>query len=209
MLERDQKPTEEGSGVMLFQLLKSLLMILPQSACYRVLRDRLVSVSRFRQSTIQTLSSSTTSRHHHMHHDKRMAKLSEDTRTYVARVQHVRDIHCSAMWENVRQESLEMPKRVPVTSTDADAARREWLGYASKEEALQAEKAYREGKKHTGSFSIEEISNGYHDFETTGEGIPRLKQLAPNDVEKASSMVDDKEEQEDWKQFWSGGEEKR
>lgn len=205
MLERDQKPTEEGSGVMLFQLLKSLLMILPQSACYRVLRDRLVSVSRFRQSTIRTISSSSNSRPHHMHHDKRVAKVSEDTKTYVARVQHVRDIHCSAMWENVRQESLEMPKRVPVTSADADAARREWLGYASKEEALHAQKAYHEGKKR--SFSVEEVSNGYHDFETAGDGVPRLKELAPNDVEKASS-TDEKEDQEEWKQFWAGGEEK-
>jgi len=192
---------------MLFKLLKSLLMILPQSACYRVLRDRLVSVSRFRQSTIPTLSSSINSRHHHMHLDKRsMAKISEDTKAYVARVQHVRDIHCSAMWENVRRESLEMPKRVPVSSADADAARREWLGYASKEEELQAEKAYRQGR--TGSFSIEEVSNGYHDFETAADGVPRLKQLAPNDAEKALSSTDDKEEQEEWKQFWSGGEEK-
>jgi hypothetical protein len=36
---------------MLFKALKALLMMLPQSTCYHVLKDRLVSVSRFRQSS--------------------------------------------------------------------------------------------------------------------------------------------------------------
>ena len=199
MLERDQKPVEEGSGVMLFQLLKSLLMILPQSACYRVLRDRLVSVSRYRQSTITVPARSQFA-------DKRMKKLSEDTKTYVARIQHVRYVHCTAAWENVRQESLEMPKRVRETNVvDEGAARREWLGYSSKEEALSAEKAHRDGKKQRGaSFSIEDVTPGYHDFDSAGDGVPRIKSLLPNEDEpKAASDEGKEEEQEEWKQFWS------
>uniref|UniRef100_A0A7R9WMY5 BSD domain-containing protein n=1 Tax=Craspedostauros australis TaxID=1486917 RepID=A0A7R9WMY5_9STRA len=39
---------------MLFLTLKSLLMILPQSACFHILKDRLVSASRFRQSVLCT-----------------------------------------------------------------------------------------------------------------------------------------------------------
>jgi hypothetical protein len=51
MLEVDVDPDEEGSGTMLFKALKALLMMLPQSTCYHILKDRLVSVSRFRQSS--------------------------------------------------------------------------------------------------------------------------------------------------------------
>ena len=177
---------------MLFQLLKSLLMILPQSTCYRVLRDRLVSVSRFRQSTISSISAV-------RNHDKRLKKISDDTKTYVGRVHDVRNIHCTAKWENVRQESLEMPKRLAHTG-EGDAARSEWLGYASREEAIQAEKAYREGKR--GAVSVEEVSDGYHDIRAVVEGVPRLKPLLPNNVEI-------EEDQEEWKQFWSGGDDRQ
>ena len=196
MLERDQKPNEEGSGVMLFQLLKSLLMMLPQSTCYRVLRDRLVSVSRFRQSTIPN---STVGRHH----DSRLRKISDETTTYVARVRYVRNIHCAAMWKNVRQESLEMPKR-GVNAGDGEATRSEWLGYASREEALQAEKMYRESQRRGSSFSIEEVSSTYHAFDTADDDVPQFKPLLPNNVDN-----DSQEDQEEWKQFWSGGEEKQ
>lgn len=51
MLEVDVDPDDEGSGSMLFKALKALLMMLPQSTCYHILKDRLVSVSRFRQSS--------------------------------------------------------------------------------------------------------------------------------------------------------------
>ena len=200
MLERDQKPTEEGSGVMLFQLLKSLLMMLPQSTCYRVLRDRLVSVSRFRQSTIP---GSAVGRYH----DMRLKKVSDETKTYVARVQYVRSIHCAAMWKNVRQESLEVPKRAVITG-DGEATRSEWLGYASREEALQAEKMYRESQRRGGSFSIEEVSNSYHAFDTAGDGKTQLKPLLLNDTEN-NSVKESEGDQEEWKQFWSGGEEKK
>ncbi|KAL3923350.1 MAG: hypothetical protein SGARI_006237, partial [Bacillariaceae sp.] len=41
MLETDLNPLKEGSGTMLFQTLKCILMLMPQSACYSILRDRL------------------------------------------------------------------------------------------------------------------------------------------------------------------------
>merc|ERR1740124_75598 len=52
MLEADDNVEAEGSGAMLVKTLKLLLMIVPQSTCYRILRDRIVTISRFRQSTL-------------------------------------------------------------------------------------------------------------------------------------------------------------
>jgi hypothetical protein len=200
MLERDQNAADEGSGVMLFQLLKSLLMILPQSTCYRVLRDRLVSVSRFRQSTIPGTTRKSLS-------DKRFKKLSTDTKTFVARACLVRDLHCTATWQTIRQESLEMPKRVRETVVDEGAARRSWLGYASKEEHLDAEKAFREGTKKVSY--IEEVNNKYHDLNPTGDSAPRIQAFVPNgdDDDGMARSGHESDEGNDgerqWKQFWA------
>lgn len=196
MLERDQKTTDEGSGVMLFQLLKSLLMILPQSTCYRVLRDRLVCVSRFRQTTIPGSNKKSLA-------DKRSKKLSADTKNFVARANLVRDLHCTATWQTIRQESLEMPKRVrEVAVSDEGGDRRSWLGYASKQEQLATEKAFQEGKKRGGF--IEEATNKYHDLGSLEDHAPQLPSLIMNEEDDESEEEKDGEHQ--WKQFWSAAE---
>lgn len=94
MLE-DNDRTDEGSGFMLFKLLKSLLMILPQSTCYRILRDRLTSVARFRQ-TVPIV--------------KRVD--AGDTESFVNRILTVRHLHCRVTWEAIRADSS-----MPVSST--------------------------------------------------------------------------------------------
>lgn len=95
MLDNDKKPLSEGSGTMLFQALKSLLMVMPQSSSFSLLQDRLVTTSRFRQSVI------------HLKVDDEAFELSKETELLVNRVLDVRDMHCDALWETIRVESLE------------------------------------------------------------------------------------------------------
>lgn len=196
MLERDQKAADEGSGVMLFQLLKSLLMILPQSTCYRVLRDRLVSVSRFRQSTIPGSRK--------LLAEKRSRKLSADTKSFVSRAFLVRGIHCTANWQSIRQESLEMPKRIREAAADEGADRRSWLGYASKQEQIDAEKALREGAKQ--GFYIEDANPKYHEFGTLGNSAARIKSKKVGEDEEMAQSENESEEGSDgeqqWKHYW-------
>jgi Vacuolar protein 14 C-terminal Fig4p binding len=95
MLEKDTDVKAEGSGTMLFRTLKSLLMIIPKSTCYTVLRDRLNSVSKFRQSTIT------------VERFKPPKSILVDRDIYVARVLQVRAMHCEAEWQVIRAMSLE------------------------------------------------------------------------------------------------------
>lgn len=198
MLERDAQETEEGSGMMLFQLLKSVLMILPQSACYRILRDRLVTVSRFRQSTI---ASSTT-----FHSDLESNTSKAEARRFVNRILEIRTMHCSATWQTIRQDSLETSsQRVQEHVEDEGADRRSWLGYGSKDEQLKAEEAYQNGKNHV--FRIEDVSPGYHDI---GSNTNPTKDFEvpdeEGDVETTPPLQEadvNKEDEIQWKQYWA------
>jgi hypothetical protein len=187
MLENDKEPLAEGSGTMLFQTLKSLLMLIPQSTCYNVLRDRLVSTSRFRQSVIA------------VHSNDEGTGLSKETEMFVARVIEVRTMHCDALWETIRAESLETSSKAEAKEEEEPredgAERREWLGYTSKEEERVAQARHREDKRRRqagqAGFSIEEIRDNYNDLEsmaTDGE----IKNYLPN-----------KEQDDSWKDYWA------
>jgi hypothetical protein len=201
MLERDILETEEGSGMMLFQLLKSVLMILPQSTCYRILRDRLVTVSRFRQSTIV---SSTTFRK-----DLESSTLPAETRRFVNRIIEIRTMHCSATWQTIRQDSLEVSsQRIQEHLEDEGADHRSWLGYGSKEEKLRAEEAYQNGKKHV--IRIEDVSPGYHDIGLDANSIVTKDFIVPDESEgtggtgaRLQESDVSTEEEIQWKQYWA------
>ena len=94
MLECDGNPGSEGSGYMLFRTLKSLLMLVPQSTCYRILRDRLVSISRCRQSALEEATV------------KEEDTLRKVSKSFVSRVLEVRKLHCDARWEAIRAPTL-------------------------------------------------------------------------------------------------------
>jgi hypothetical protein len=198
MLERDRKQSEEGSGTMLFQLLKSILMILPQSTCYRVLRDRLVSVSNFRQSTMLRTASKIKS-------DIKSKTLPSSTMQFVGRTCYIRSLYCRATWKAIRQESLEVKKVVPESSDSDGADRRSWLGYSSKEEQLAAERTFRDGKKHT--IRIEEIRSGYHEISSSGNQQNVSNFIVPVETNSSNGVVDvDQTVDEDdnqWKNFWA------
>lgn len=208
MLEPDKNPSAEGSGTMLFRTLKLLLMIIPQSTCYSVLRDRLVSISRLRQ-TIAIAAPST----------QNEAPLADETKLYVSRVMEVRTLHCEARWQAIRAESLEtikpaIPQRDDGKEEGTD--RRNWLGYASRDDEQGSRARFLEEQRRWKSgLSIEEVHNTYHDFES----LPRatVKDLVSNDekddgptlnhVEKCDDAVLAKEEADEeeteWKEFWA------
>lgn len=229
MLERNQDPCAEGSGTMLFKTLKFLLMITPQSTCYTVLKNRLVSLSRFRQSTSVAPFSEEQNNLNIV--DKKTDH--EQTDVFVTRVLQVRAMHCDAMWETIRSESLETEATVkPKFDKDEGESRREWLGYASKEEQRKAEERYRREKlshQQPNGISIEEITSGYQDLaqeptdssieqqlnekfqrEMDGENdedppsLRKTEQSAQAD-EMATPDEDDKETKDDdaWKSYWA------
>lgn len=187
--------------MMLFQLLKSILMILPQSACYRILRDRLVTVSRFRQSTI---ACSTT-----FHRDLEHSTSTAEARRFVNRIIEIRTMHCRATWQTIRQESLETSsQRVQEHVEDEGADRRSWLGYGSKEEQLEAQEAYQNSKKQL--FRIEDVSPGYHDIGSDPNSIPSKDFAVPDEKEEnrgtAAPLQEsdvNKEDELQWKQYWA------
>ena len=106
MLEQEKDSQGEGSGAMLFKTLKLLAMVIPQSTCFRILRDRLTSVSRFRQST------------NSMRFPTKTKQLTSDTKAYVTRVVQTRALHCNAAWKAIRTDSLETPKLEKETVTN-------------------------------------------------------------------------------------------
>lgn len=196
MLERDRKQSDEGSGEMLFQLLKSILMILPQSLCYRVLRDRLVSVSKFRQSTMIRTSSTKV----HIGDEDISLHLPADTKSFVARTHQIRKLHCLATWQTIRQDSLEVIKQVRTQVDDEGADRRSWLGYADKEEQAHTERGFRDRNKQN---YIEDVTPGYHEMGSSGMHI----QVKDFDVPPENNELDDdgadKAGDKQWKDFWA------
>ena len=207
MLDHDHTAANEGSGTMLFRLLKSILMILPQSTCYRVLRDRLISVSRFRQCTI--LGSVTTK----LVQNDNNASISEsvitaNTKSFVSRTNYIRSIHCTATWDTIRQDSLEMRKAVSEQVDDDEGAdRRSWLGYESKEEQVQTEQRYQNDKRQV--IRIEDISPGYHDIDSVSNPPVVKEYVVPDENnDHVSNNKPSKEtgEENHWKQFWASAE---
>jgi hypothetical protein len=208
MLERDKDPKSEGSGAMLFQALKSLLLIIPQSTCYNVLKERLVSTSRFRQSTIACTAINVVP----VNSTNKLSSRDPgaETKLYVTRIMKVRSLHCAAAWETIRAESLESPTRSPPEQVlEEGADRREWLGYASKEEEKLAQlKFQQEKKQQQGEFSIEEVGNAYHDLDSASNGTPKMKPYSENDAPPLSPRepaAQAKKPKEDvrWKGYWA------
>lgn len=124
MLECEDDPYLEGSGAMLFRTLKSIMMLLPQSTSYNILKERLTSMARYRQSAVALNGTS--------------KRTDPGTDIFVSRIVNARRLHCDAKWRNIRAESLQEPNREVSDDQKLSAAqqRREWLGYANEEEEL-------------------------------------------------------------------------
>lgn len=187
MLQPDQDSRREGSGSMLFKTLKAILMILPQTTSYNVLKDRLLSISRFRQSNMISEAE--------LLPFKRPKNVTGETEMYVKRVLDVRKIHCESAWTQIRADSLEVTWREKQPSDGAD--RREWLGYNSKEEEEQTKERLR--KKDSEGLTIEELHDEYRDLDTLMNETNQMGSLQPN-TETAETSV----ENATWKSYWIG-----
>lgn len=206
MLENDSNILDEGSGSMLFQLLKAMLMIIPQSTSYCVLRDRLSSVARLRQSAIKP---------------PRKKPIAQDTKSFVARVIANRKLHCECAWKTIRQESLEEMSRkeeVDVKENDEviESGRRNWLGFASRKEQALA-KRQRQAEKDQVDMARdgqEPANQNYESLAEAGEqGNPATPEAGPKpalgiQTECQTSGNDDnvsklaQDAVKEWKQFW-------
>mmetsp|Transcript_2263 Transcript_2263/g.4177 ORF Transcript_2263/g.4177 Transcript_2263/m.4177 type:complete len:237 (+) Transcript_2263:270-980(+) len=219
MLDKDKDPLAEGSGTMLFQTLKCILMLIPQSACFNVLRDRLVSTSRFRQAVIANSF------------QDNEQELSKETALFVSRVVEVRRIHCQAIWETIRAESLESMTFHTIFTESKDekedgspreegADRREWLGYDSVEDEKAGKARYEAEKQRLRgpSVTIEEVDGSYNEFSTmpsqdvqaflpNQEGPMAPSREAPVKAQDSNSDNGESKdrEEEKWKNYWSTG----
>jgi hypothetical protein len=93
MLQQDEGRTHEGSSIMLYRVLKSILMALPQSTSYMILKERLTSVSRF-YLNMRSQSNGMVSDEHF-------------TRAFVDNLLEIRTLHCDVKWRSIRASSLE------------------------------------------------------------------------------------------------------
>jgi Vacuolar protein 14 C-terminal Fig4p binding len=217
MLEADNDPYAEGSGAMLFRTLALLLMIVPQSTCYRILRDRLVTVSRFRQSALAVSNCKSSGDNKATVPEDSSDEESVATWLFASRVLQVRKLHCDVAWETIRSESLESPN---IASNDhhhdVGSHRRDWLGFASKEEEeakilqLQEEKQSRQG----GGVKIEELRDGsqYDQLEDIADTSAKIFAVeddttiaAPEPPQLDEQKLEPPKEQDnsEWKAFWA------
>jgi len=200
MLEADEDPQAEGSGAMLFRTLALLLMIVPQSTCYRILRDRLVTVSRFRQSALVVVRGTAGTQDN-------KEEEEQDTWSFASRVLQVRKLHCDVSWETIRSESLETaPIATEIEHHVAGAHRREWLGFANKEEEVASEVKFKEEKRLLESgFKIEELrENQYAQLEDMATDVKNYEVKEDEPTPSASEPPPVKLDVE-WKEYWAEG----
>ncbi|KAL3784627.1 hypothetical protein ACHAW5_003428 [Stephanodiscus triporus] len=208
MLECEDDPYQEGSGAMLFRTLKSILMLLPQSTSYIILKERLTSIARYRQSAVALSGLS------------RKIVPGSEMDAFVKRIVSVRRLHCDAKWRNVRAESLEEPSRTLSEDQKLTAAqqRREWLGYADEEEELTAIEKIKNNMLGNTQKRAEAVGT----YETLNEMTTQLAQykdntdeceacVAPpttkgliNQFERMSAGEDEKEDRTkpQWREYW-------
>mmetsp|Transcript_1451 Transcript_1451/g.2089 ORF Transcript_1451/g.2089 Transcript_1451/m.2089 type:complete len:1590 (+) Transcript_1451:106-4875(+) len=148
MLEYEDDPALEGSSAMLYRVLKSILMLLPQTTTYNILKERLQSVARFRQSAI------------YLHGMSKVEIQGTYTEIFVKRLHRVRKIHCDARWRLIRSESLEPLSTESHSFEEVDEAksRRKWLGYKNEDEESNLKKLARDKKSRIKSMRLVQLS---------------------------------------------------
>jgi len=193
MLDCDEDPTQEGSSAMLYRLLKSILMILPQSTSYKLLEKRLLSVARFRQCAVRLEGMSN------------VEIRGTSAEVFVRRILEVRKIHCDAKWRSIRSESLEPASVMDYDGVDVNEGKRHWLGYANEDEERKKKEMYRNESK------IRHVDRGlsksYRSLKAVEEVIPpddRNVAREENETKKESKEnTDDGDDETKWKQYWA------
>jgi Domain of unknown function (DUF3434). len=194
MLDCDDNPALEGSGAMLYRVLKSILMVLPQSTAYRILQQRLLSVARFRQSAV------------YLQGMPSVEIRGTNTEIFVHRILEVRRLHCDAKWRYIRSESLEVSGVPTYEAVDSDAGRRSWLGYSSQQEERKGRDKIREHFKVTNGG--ESSLDGYQGLHKVGHFSPDEKDEIDIGKGRYESTVKDASKDIDtlkWKEVWAEG----
>ncbi|KAL7443113.1 hypothetical protein ACHAXM_008659 [Skeletonema potamos] len=193
LLECEDDPYQEGSGAMLFRTLKSILMVLPRSTSYMILKERLSSTARFRQSAVALRGLS-----------KHVEKGTK-TDIFVKRLVKTRKLHCDAKWRNIRAESLEDPSRVIGEDQKLLAAqqRREWLGYADEEDEIATKEKMKKEMLGEGPGKAEMVGV----YEELGEvEFPKIGQYK-EEFANCEACLDmgsgDKDKKGQWREYWA------
>ena len=182
MLDCDEDPAQEGSGAMLYRVLKSMLMLLPQSSTYNLLQQRLLSVARFRQQAV------------HLAGMSNVEIRGTSAEVFVHRILEARKMHCDFKWRAIRSESLEPVSVMDYEDIDPDV-KRKWLGYENEEEELSTKEKLRHKKKSSDSGS------GYSNFEDmAGDGDAEDSSL---DEENKNESKEDNVKKHNWKEYWA------
>jgi hypothetical protein len=199
MLECDENPALEGSGAMLYRVLKSILMLLPQSTSYNILQQRLLSVARFRQCAV------------HLHGMSHVEIRGTSAEVFVHRILEVRQLHCNAKWKSIRSESLEPSTVIDLDGVDIDKGRRNWLGYENEEEEEKGRMKYRNQHITTSSSNENGVIKyqGFHKEEAVSPD-DRDKEIAEREMNEDSydnnDSSDEDGDNEKWKEYWAGDE---
>jgi hypothetical protein len=213
LLECEDDPYCEGSGAMLFLTLKRLMMLLPQSTSYTILRERL-SVARYRQSAAVSPNKK-----------PNRIQVGSETDVFVKQIVKCRRLHVWAKWRMIRSESLEEEPCRIVTNEQkfkAQQQRREWLGYADEEEELATKQKMKDnllGKSERAELvgvyerldEKIEASKGVtcEDFqEGNDECEACASELPPNDIDATKKQMkrrgsSDNELKPEWREFWA------
>lgn len=202
---------------MLFHTLRSLLMLIPQSTSYTVLKDRLMTVSRFRQSAILMSQRVSTN-------------IVEGTQTevFVRQIKQTRTLHCDSRWRMVRAESLEavdvdIVDALVTSQDDVDGEakkRRDLLGYKNEEDEIATQKRIRQylnprvrrvgeegkydefatlGQNGEGSDTLNTM--GLQEKQDEGTGTSTRSEIEEEKIAEEGS--DHHHQQQQWKEYWS------
>jgi len=220
MLECEEDPGGESSGAMLFGVLRSILMLLPQSTSFGLLRERLASLARFRQSAV------------YLHGMGEVEIRGTSAEVFVHRIFEVRRMHCDARWRSIRAESLE-PFSNNFGNVRVGESKRSWLGYENEEEERRARERYqiekgrrKRGVRGRGDGSEDEedldvnryqvlhqlgaadlnVNNDTTKVEIFGDNLDPFSEQKRNEV--TSNPIDEsndaaEETKDKWKEYWA------
>ena len=206
MLECDTNPKEEGSSAMLFETLKSLLMLIPQSSSYSILKDRLLTISQFRRSAT------------HLSESANNSVEKKRTEVFVDHIKATRMLHNDAKWRMIRAESLEAVEvdapRNEDKVTDEAKKRRDLLGYANEADEIQTKKRIQRQMSHrlhrVGEDGIYDdlrcLENDDEGENMNFVGLDEKSNQEANGLQAPDDDVDDRSDEEtagEWKAYWT------
>lgn len=206
MLECDTNPKEEGSSAMLFETLKSLLMLIPQSSSYSILKDRLLTISQFRRSAT------------HLSESANNSVEKKRTEVFVDHIKATRMLHNDAKWRMIRAESLEAVEvdapRNEDKVTDEAKKRRDLLGYANEADEIQTKKRIQRQMSHRlhrvgedGIYDdLRSLENDDEGENMNFVGLNEKSNQEANGLQAPDDDVDDRSDAEtagEWKAYWT------